>query len=65
MNVIIAACRAKFELPPRSISTNIAINMIERIANIPMVIRRDTIVEEVVRQKRTRERVPTPSTTNL
>jgi hypothetical protein len=39
--------------------------MIERIANIPMVIRRDTIVEEVVRQKRTRERVPTPSTTNL
>jgi hypothetical protein len=38
-----AAFLGRFEVPPRSMSTSSAISMIERIANIPMVIRRDVV----------------------
>jgi hypothetical protein len=44
MNVVRAALRRKFELPPRSMRTSIATSMIEAIANIPIVIRRDDMV---------------------
>ena len=36
-----AALRRKLEPPPRSMKTRIAISMIEKIANIPTVIRGD------------------------
>jgi hypothetical protein len=44
MNVMGAALQRKFEPPPRSTRTSIAISMIEKIANIPIVFRRDDMV---------------------